>query len=291
MLPKWATHRFTGWPLSGIERDFQNAWVYKSTAMPIMGIPVITGIIKRRLLVNFRAAPEVVQRLLPSSFRPKLHRGYAVVGVCLIRLEQVRPAGWPSLLGISSENAAHRIAVEWTDEGGVSREGVFIPRRDTGSLLNRWAGGRLFPGEYHPARFTVTDDGRRIDFEMKSLDGQVSVRVVGAEAESLPATSCFASLTQASAFFEGGSLGYSTTRDPDRLDGLRLRTLEWRVQALGVSEVWSSFFEDRNRFPPGSVEFDHALIMRDIRHEWHDADDLYTVPPLLSESSSATGNQ
>jgi len=135
-----------------------------------MGIPVITGIIKRRLLVNFRAAPEVVQRLLPSPFRPKIHRGYAFVGVCLIRLEQVRPAGWPSLLGISSENAAHRIAVEWTDEGGVSREGVFIPRRDTGSLLNRWAGGRLFPGEHHPARFTVADDGRRIVFQMKSLD-------------------------------------------------------------------------------------------------------------------------
>jgi hypothetical protein len=254
-----------------------------------MRISVITGIIKRRLLVNFRAAPEVVQRLLPSPFRPKIHQGYAVVGVCLIRLEQVRPAGWPSLLGISSENAAHRIAVEWTDEGGVSREGVFIPRRDTGSLLNRWAGGRLFPGEHHPARFTVTDDGRRIDFQMKSLDGQVNVWVVGAEAESLPASSCFASLTQASVFFEGGSLGYSTTRDPDRLDGLRLRTLEWRVRALGVSEVRSSFFEDRNRFPQGSVEFDHALIMRDVRHEWHNADDLHTVPPLLSESSSALG--
>jgi hypothetical protein len=93
-------------------------------------------------------------------------------------------------------------------------------------------------------------------------------------------------LTGASAFFDGGSLGYSTTSEPERLDGLLLRTLEWRVRALGRSQVRSSYFEDRNRFPEGSVMFDHALIMRDIRHEWHDADHLYTVP-----STSLTGSQ
>jgi hypothetical protein len=132
-----------------------------------MRIPVIKGRIKRRLLVNFRAAPEVVQRMVPAPFRPKLHEGRSIVGVCLIRLEQIRPAGVPGFMGISSENAAHRIAVEW-DENGVAREGVFIPRRDTGSFLNRFAGGRLFPGEHHAATFTVVDDGKSIDFHMRS---------------------------------------------------------------------------------------------------------------------------
>jgi hypothetical protein len=102
-----------------------------------MKIPVIAGLIKRRLLVNFRAKPEVVQRILPQPFRPKLHHEYSLVGICLIRLEQIRPAGLPGLLGLSSENAAHRIAVEWTDAAGIQREGVYIPRRDTGSFLNR----------------------------------------------------------------------------------------------------------------------------------------------------------
>ena len=60
-----------------------------------MRIPVIKGTIKRRLLVNFRADPTVVQRILPSLFRPKLHEGHAIVGICLIRLEQVRPRGLP----------------------------------------------------------------------------------------------------------------------------------------------------------------------------------------------------
>ena len=243
-----------------------------------MRIPVIKGIIKRRLLVNFRADPAVVQRILPQPFRPKVHRGHSLVGICLIRLEQIRPAGLPGALGLASENAAHRIAVEWTEPGGVEREGVFIPRRDTGSFLNRVAGGRFFPGEHHPARFSVLDIGDHVELSMRSLDGTVSVRVVGDNADTLPTSSCFRSVAEASGFFEGGSLGYSVTRDADRLDGLLLRTLDWRIRALAITEVHSSYFEDRKQFPKGSLEFDHALVMRNVLHEWHQAEDMYALP-------------
>ena len=243
-----------------------------------MRIPVLKGTIKRRLLVNFRVDPVAIQRLLPPPFRPKLHRGHAIAGVCLIRLEHIRPFGLPAMIGFSSENAAHRIAVEWTDESDTPREGVFIPRRDTGSRLNALAGGRLFPGEHHHASFTVSDDGQHIDLAMETDDGQVSVRVVGDVSGTLPSSSCFDSLLEASAFFEGGCLGYSVTRDETRLDGLLLRTLEWRVQALAVTTARSSYFDDETRFPSGSVEFDHALVMRDILHEWHQAEDLYSIP-------------
>lgn len=33
-----------------------------------MRIPVIRGLIRRRLLLNFRAKPEVVQRIVPQPF-------------------------------------------------------------------------------------------------------------------------------------------------------------------------------------------------------------------------------
>src|SRR5439155_19935523 len=101
-------------------------------------IPRVRGIIRRRLLVNFRLDPDVAQRQLPAPFRPKLHDGRAVAGICLIRLEEIRPRRFPRLAGFSSENAAHRFAVTWSDEGG-EREGVYIPRRDSGSLMNQLA--------------------------------------------------------------------------------------------------------------------------------------------------------
>lgn len=240
-----------------------------------MNIPKVHGVIRRRILVNFRVDPEVIQRILPSPFRPKLHRGSAIAGICLIRLEEIRPKRFPKLVGISSENAAHRIAVVWDDPDGTPREGVYIPRRDTDSLFNHLAGGRLFPGEHQRAHFDVRDSHDRIELAMKSADGAVEVQVAARVAASLPSTSSFANVGEASAFFESGSLGYSATASGKRMDGLVLKTLNWEVSPLAVERVESSFFRDESRFPRGSVAFDCALLMRNIVHEWHAASELY----------------
>jgi Uncharacterized conserved protein (COG2071) len=232
-----------------------------------MQIPVIRGVIGRRILVNFRADPAVLARLLPSPFRPKLVNGAGMAGVCLIRLKDIRPRFVPSFLGISSENAAHRVAVEW-DEDGNTREGVFIPRRDTSSRLNTLAGGRLFPGVHHHAEFRVQEHDDRYRIELTSDDRRTHLLVEGRVAQELPPTSVFGSLREASDFFERGSLGYSVTARPGQFDGLELRSFDWQVRPLAVGKVESSFFGDRASFPPGSVEFDCALLMRGIEHEW-----------------------
>lgn len=240
--------------------------------------PELQGVIRRRMLVNFRADPEVVRRLLPAPFEPKLHAGQALVGICLIRLEAIRPSGWPAWCGLSSENAAHRIAVEWT-KGGERREGVFVPRRHTGSRLNRLAGGRIFPGEQLAARFDVEDAGGIVRLRMRAEDRRTTVEVVGQETDALPADSCFASLAESSAFFAAGSVGYSANHGGARADGLELVTDQWTVKPLQVEAVTSSFFDDRSVFPAGSIRFDHALIMRDIPHRWKALPDIALGAP------------
>jgi hypothetical protein len=66
------------------------------------------------------------------------------------------------------------------------------------------------------------------------------------------------------------------TKDCCRLDGMRLAVKEWQVQALDLERVESSFFDDQTKFPKGSVTFVHALLMRDIVHEWHGEPDRVT---------------
>lgn len=239
-----------------------------------MQLTRVHGIIRRRLLVNFRVEPRVVQRQLPSPFRPKLHEGYAVAGICLIRLEGLRPKRFPRMLGHSSENAAHRIAVVWDDESG-SHEGVYIPRRDTGSLMNHLAGGRLFPGEHHRATFRVAESVDRIELGMVSADGRVQVDLAGRVAAELPTTSIFRTVAEASSFFEPGSLGYSATASGRRLDRVVLKTHSWSVAPLAVGRVSSTYFADEIVYPIGSVTFDCALIMRNIIHEWQAGAPMY----------------
>lgn len=231
-------------------------------------LPVMSGVIDRRVLVNYRVDPRAIARQLPAPFEPKLVDGWAIAGVCLIRLTGVRPRGLPRWLGVRSENAAHRIAVQW-DDAGERCEGVFIPRRDTDSRLNALVGGRLFPGEHHHARFTAHETEKELEASFVSDDRAAGVEVAGRVCDDLPATSVFGSLKAASAFFEAGSLGYSATREPGRFDGLELRCGSWSVTPLEITHARSSFYDDAQVFPRDSVQLDCALLMRGIEHAWH----------------------
>jgi len=238
-----------------------------------MKLPTIRGIIDRRILANYRIEPMCMAEVLPQPFRPKLYEGYAIGGICLIRLKQVRPKFFPLPLGISSENAAHRIAVEW-DENGETKEGVYVPRRDTNSYLNSFAGGRLFPGVQHFAKFDVIEDKNNYSVTMNSIDNLAKVSVSGLAQEKLSESSVFKSLDSVSRFFEKGSLGYSDSRVSGKYDGMELECTNWNVEALEVTSVESSYFENEAVFPKGSVEFDCAILMKDIEHEWHGRPDL-----------------
>ncbi len=240
---------------------------------PILQFSSVHGIIDRRLLLNYRVDPGVLARILPPPFQPKLIHGSGIAGICLIRLKHIKPPFISGEFGLSSENAAHRIAVQWI-ENGTLHEGVYIPRRDTSSHLSTVVGGRLFPGIHHHANFQVREQGAHMEVVLSSDDDQTRVAVTGHIDTRLPPGSVFHSLAEASSFFEAGALGYSATARPGEYDGLELHSLNWKVEPFTVERIESSFFEDMNLFPVGSLEFDCALVMRGIEHEWHARESL-----------------
>jgi hypothetical protein len=241
----------------------------------------VVGTIDRRLLVNFRVEAEVLTRYLPPPFRPRLVAGVGVAGVCLIELSALRPPRTPTRLGVRSENMAHRFAVEWED-GGVRRQGVYIPRRDTGSAWMAWAGGRVFPGWHRRSTFATSAEGTRLRIAVRSADGRADVDVAGHVASDLPGSSVFRSLEEASCFFRSGSTGYSNARRPDRYEGVELLTDRWSVEPFATEVATTTFLGDPAVFPPGSVEFDCTLLMRNIGCRFE------ALPPLKVPEPSRT---
>jgi hypothetical protein len=227
----------------------------------------LDAVIERRLLLKYRAAPEVVASLLPAPFRPQIRGGYAVVGICLLRLGRARPAGLPAAVGLGSENAAHRFAVTWDAPDGP-RNAVYIPRRDSASRLNVAVGGRLFPGVHHRAAFDVAEQPERMRVAYATNDGttavDVEVRVAGQLADSI----LFDDVAQASDFFRLSSIGYSASRRPAGFEGMELTASQWRIDACVVDRAASSFYDDRSIFPAGSIALDSALVMRKVPVRW-----------------------
>ncbi len=216
------------------------------------------------MLINYVAEPEFVEKILPKPFRPKLYNNKAIVGICLIRLKNIKPKGLPNFLGVNSENGAHRIAVEW-DENGETKQGVFIPRRDTSLKLNAIVGGKIFPGKHHLAKFHVLEQNNHFHLDFTSSDN-TTIEIDAKLTDKLNENSIFKTLKNVSEFFEKGSIGYSPNGKD--FDGLKLETYTWEVKPLEVENVKSSFFEDKNIFPEGTIKFDNAILMENIEHEW-----------------------
>ncbi|MEU0484589.1 DUF2071 domain-containing protein [Streptosporangium sp. NPDC006013] len=234
--------------------------------------------VERRLLVNYRVDPEIAARLLPMPLRPQQVGGWAVAGICLIRLGRVRPTRLPDGLGLRSENAAHRIAVEWDGPRGPET-GVYIPRRDSGSMVTVLVGGRLFPGVHHRASFDVRETAEDLHVAFDGRDGLVSVSVHVRTAERFQGSELFADLGEASEFFRHGSTGFSATHDEGRLDGLKLGTGSWRVRPVDVHAVRSSYFDNQERFPRGSAKLDCALLMREVPATWTPVQSMRVTTP------------
>ncbi|HXP20244.1 MAG TPA: DUF2071 domain-containing protein [Streptosporangiaceae bacterium] len=243
---------------------------------------IVRAVLERRILVNYRVDPDVLAAVVPAPFRPVVTGGYGVAGICLIRLGRIRPSGLPAIAPISSESAAHRIAVEWDSTTGPVR-GVYIPRRDTSSRLTVLAGGRVFPGRHHLARFEVSEGGGRYRVRMVSADGRARICVGACLAGQAMPGSVLGGLDQAAQFFRRSPIGYSATPVPSVYDGVAFGCSGWDFRPLLVDELESSFFDDAGRFPTGTAALDSAFLMCGLDTTWQ------PLPKLRATASSGPG--
>ena len=255
-----------------------------------MSHSAIASLIERRLLVNFRLDPEAAARILPPGTRPLLCRGHAVGGICLIRLAGVRRSGGPALpslagrFGLRSEIAVHRIATVWDGPDG-QESGVYIPRRDTDSRLTTLTAGLFLPGEHHLAKFEVHEWPDQVRIGFRSADETTHARIEAQVADRLRGSALFADLDEAARFLRdapdgyaalpdaawdglgggsGGGSGGSSDAGGERGEQARREGRAFSLRPAALVEVSSSYFEDPERFPPGTAEPDSALLVRDL---------------------------
>lgn len=221
-------------------------------------LPRLRGVIERRILLNFAVDPGRVEPLLPAGFRPQLVGGRAIAGACLIRLGNLRPAGLPAWVGLRSENAALRVAVLRDGPDGPE-PGVWVPERMTGSRLVAW-GDRLFPAGQRQARFDVREGGGRYRVD---VGGRVSVDA--SESDALEPGSVFADHAEASAFFRDAPVGHSPGPG-GRPTGIRLCVDDWASRPLRVDRATVRC--GLSGLELTADEYDHALLMTDVPHEW-----------------------
>lgn len=234
-------------------------FTYEVNIRPV--IP-IRGAIARRLLVNATVDAELVRPLLPEGVAPAAvgGDGRALVGVCLLRVHDLRPVGMPAALGRSFEGLAHRVAVRRAD----GTAGVHIVRRETPDRLARAVGGRVFPGTHHPIDLHPGASDLRVE-----ATGHDAPRLLVDAVDEAPAAggrrSVLGDDAAASAFFAGADRATSPSRHPGRHEELRMRAAPFVVRSVTVREIvldrlaWAL-----GDLPTGALSFDSAFLVRDV---------------------------
>ena len=241
--------------------------------------PVLQGTIERRVSVVYRLDPAAVLDLIPSPFEAQLVNGFAVGAISLSTLTDVRPQGFPALLGVSGEHATHLFAVKWADQRRPA-VGVFIAKRHTSSRLTAMIGDRLFPGAYGRADFALEEQPSKLHIAFASRHGKcvVDAAVRSGTGDEVSGSELFAFTVEASLLFRRGAVGYSLRRKGGVLDGVEMRSRTWNMEHADIDHVRSSYFDDLTVFPAGSATVDSAFVTRNLDADWRAA-----PPPISSK--------
>lgn len=225
------------------------------------------GTIERRILVNYAADPDIAKTLIPTDLKLHIVNGKAIVGVCLIRLTNMRPSWAPPFVGLTSENIAHRIAIEYDTDTGEKATGVYVPMRHTNSLVTSKIGSRIYPGVYKMAKFATKETGKEHKISVVSKQDPTKIEIEATETTDFK-SDLFSTFEEASNFFKCSSVGFSPDRNGCELEGIKLATSKWEMHPMEVQSMSSNLYDDPNIFPEGTIKFDGALLMKNIGVTW-----------------------
>ncbi|HMK11746.1 MAG TPA: hypothetical protein VK461_09205 [Acidimicrobiales bacterium] len=227
--------------------------------------PVLQATLERRLLVTYRLDPDAVADLVPGPFWLHMVGGFAVGSITLDHVTALRPRGLPAATGFTSQNAAHRIAVEWEQQGRRAA-GTFVLARHTSARRIAAAGDRIFPGQRERADFAVDDRGPNLSVAFRSRDGVVAVDADVA-VDDVGASELFSRPDEAWRLSIRGAMTASLRRRGGVLDWIDEHARGGRVRAASIERVTSSLF------PAAVGAPDSAIVARDVTIEWR------AVPP------------
>lgn len=231
-----------------------------------MRAPSLRGRIDRRICVFHRLDPAVARGLLPAPLRPRLFRGWAVGGICVLRLARLRPKLLPIPIGLGSELAWHRLAVEW-EENGRTLVGQYLLRSETDARLAPLPGSKLVPPPIDRTRIEVRSEEAGLVARVVSAGGLADVDLVARPTQSWTNSQLFKSATAAHAALASGHVIWTSPEDGG-LEGVELHSTGGKLEALELLRLESAWFDDSTRFQAGTVALDCAVLVRDADHEW-----------------------
>ncbi|MDP5170606.1 MAG: DUF2071 domain-containing protein [Bacteroidia bacterium] len=246
-----------------------------------------TGILEDMVLLNFRTDAEVLRRLLPQPFEPRLVDGFGLVGILLFRMRDLECETTMGLPSPPSEHVLYRIAVSW-QQGARTHHGMYILRHEVNAKLPIQQRRRgLFPVAGRPVRWIRRPWAGSFEWTIKTKN-RLRLKVGGKFSKKFPGESVFESLDNASDFFARERSVVAPRYQKSIFTSTHFLPLHWSIKPLHIHTLQTDFSQLENLFPKGMIFFDSGLIWPQMPCRWQKGHEILASRPFIDDLLSAS---
>ena len=231
----------------------------------------VEAFFERSLVLTFATPAAEIQALLPAPLVPDTFQDeWGFLALALVQTRQLRPKGWPALLGHDFCLVGYRAFVRYHTPAGKRLRGLYILRSETDRRHMELLGNLFTHYRYATTDIallanesSLTATSRQSDFQLRlALPG---TSPPGTPEVALPAGSPFASWAEARRFAGPLPFTFSVEAAARRvviIEGVRQH---WQPEPVAVEQAHVGFLK---QLPLSKLVLANAFLVRNVPYHW-----------------------
>lgn len=223
----------------------------------------------RVVAVSFAFPEEVLRPLMPEGLEIDAHEGLGFVTVAMVWTRNLRPAGFPAMLGRDFFLAGYRVFARLRDGSGRTLRGLCILRSETDRRRMVWLGNLMTGYRYRRVQVRIRESEREVRVETTLSDGSKTLDLTFEIPEgtaALPEGSPFRDWKEARRFAGPMPFTFSPNRDGNFVvvEGSRQ---DWTPRPVVVKRWRVSLF-DEVPLRGTSPLLANAFLVEGVSYRW-----------------------
>lgn len=226
----------------------------------------VEAFFKRSIVLTFAIPREQIQHLVPECLQVDLFSDkWAFVAIAMVQTKNLRPKGFPKILGNDFFLIGYRVFVRFTNQAGKNLRGLYILKSETDKPKMKFFGNIFTHYNYTTTDVVLTEKNGSIGVRSITSGFEIQIEVPETENISLPAGSPFTEWKEARRF--AGPLPFTFTFNREKqkvlvIEGVREN---WKPKPVRVINYKFSFIEN---LKSNDIKLASAFIIENIPYYW-----------------------
>jgi uncharacterized protein YqjF (DUF2071 family) len=220
----------------------------------------------RSTVLTFAAPKEELKALLPELLElDTLDEKWAFIAVALVQTRDLRPKGFPKIMGNDFFLIGYRIFVRYTNRAGKRLRGLYILKSQTDKKKMEILGNTFTHYNYTTTDLQQIKKDREIQIRSSQSGLKIDLQIENDESVGLPAGSPFSDWKEARRY--AGPLPFTFTYQAEKKEMLIIEGVRenWKPQPVKVMDYHIPFI---NSLEINNIKLANAFVITGIPYWW-----------------------